>query len=171
MKIITKSQDRFIYPSFQERYYIATNKIKGASNYKYTQVEGYQKYDYTFTLKGKECIAEAKIRAFKSTQHTTAYLEKDKYDALIQLHKETGAIPIYTMFYTDKVVAYFNLLNFADIEPVQEHCPKTSKGTNQQEYINKYVIHLPLDRAKKLSYTIPKFNNMIADYNKLYKVV
>jgi len=172
MKYITVSQDKFIWSAFKERYYLKENKLKHSSNYTFNSIEGYDKYDVSFTMNTSsgavDCIGEIKIRDIKASSFATSFLEKEKYDALMQEYHTTGRTPFYIMFYKDSVVVYYNLLKFQHIKPVYEDCPAQTRGNNQTKA--KLIMNLPITQGISLRYAIPDNAKMITDYNRFYTI-
>jgi hypothetical protein len=168
MRFTNAKQYNFTYSNFVERYYSYTNTLPDVAQREYTITEGYDPYDLTYYSGSTKTVAEIKIRNISSTHFTTGYLEKQKLDSLLKLSIQLNTPDIhYQMYYSDGVVAIWNLRGFLDLPTLQRRCPQTT-ANGKLDYVMKEVIELPLDRAMKFNYNIPDKKRIKQEFEKRF---
>jgi len=145
MTTLTSKNVKFVYSSFTERFYAENSGINIFSDFTFTDIQGYDKYDAICTVLNKQkCIVEYKIRTVKSDSYSTVMIEKQKFDSLMELHRSTGALPLYQCFYNDGRTLVFDLLRCQDLEVEKMICPRysmnCSAGTIIKEVYNTACI-------------------------------
>ena len=93
------------------------------------------RYDaYGLTPKGKKCVVEMK---FRNKYYKTKMLEKDKYDALMEIDAEV--IKIY--FVADTKGNYLYWLNNLKMpKTVKKYCPDTTMWTKKRLLKEVYLL-------------------------------
>ena len=93
------------------------------------------RYDaYGLTPKGKKCVIEMK---FRNKYYETKMLEKDKYDALMEINAEV--IKIY--FVADTKGNYLYWLNNLKMpKTVKKYCPDTTMWTKKRLLKEVYLL-------------------------------
>ena len=93
------------------------------------------RYDaYGLTPKGKKCVIEMK---FRNKYYETKMLEKDKYDALMEIEAEV--IKIY--FVADTKGNYLYWLNNLKMpKTVKKYCPDTTMWTKKRLLKEVYLL-------------------------------
>ena len=93
------------------------------------------RYDaYGLTPKGKKCVVEMK---FRNKYYETKMLEKDKYDALMEIDAEV--IKIY--FVADTKGNYLYWLNNLKMpKTVKKYCPDTTMWTKKRLLKEVYLL-------------------------------
>lgn len=105
------------------------------------------KWDVSATGHGKTFNIEIKDRDIDIDKYANEgyWLEKTKYDALMQAYRETGSLPIYLNYFLNNEGIYWNLLR---LDPTQikwrrRYATKTTAdGTYGEKKVLKTVVFL-----------------------------
>lgn len=97
--------------------------------------DGFKHYDACgFTRKGKPCVIEMK---FRNKYYETKMLEKDRYDALMNL--DPGVVKIYFVNDTKgNFMYYLNTLEMPKIE--KKYCPDSTMWAKKRVKKNVYLL-------------------------------
>jgi hypothetical protein len=114
-------------------------------------MSGSTKSTYDASLAPKKSVdmyAEIKVRNLKSTDYSTTYLEKKKYDAMIELANQTATgKAFYFVAFTDDASYLFDLKNI-EVEKFQKSSWMKEKTFDQStKYVEKQIYDLPLNLA------------------------
>lgn len=170
MQTISSSNAKFVYASYRERFYAASNQWPNFENFNFTPVTGYDSYDCTYTVFGKPCVVEFKVRDFASDKYDSAMIDKKKFDYLIEHYKRTGETPIYQMYYTDGICILWDLLKCQDV-PLEETTANRYTMNPTAGKIKKQIYNLPNDKGLKLKYNIPSETAIRNNFNAKFTVV
>lgn len=136
---------------------------------KYNITESPNRYDkwdcsgYTYNT-GVPYLAELKKRHCDYWMYPTAYLEKKKYDFLINHFYKTNITPFYLCFYESRSFV-FNLANidFSKIRLADEDLPNFTAdncGTEKKK-VNKPTYHLPFELGKMINSGYTQMDRLI----------
>jgi hypothetical protein len=114
-------------------------------------VSGSTRSTYAASLVAKKSVdmyAEIKVRNLKSTDYNTTYLEKKKYDAMIDLANQTSTgKAFYFVSFTDDASYLFYLKNI-EVHKYQKSSWMKEKTYDQSsKYLEKLIYDLPLNLA------------------------
>ena len=115
------------------------------------------KWDVSTTGHDNTFNIEIKDRDIPYTKYAEEgyWLEKIKYDALMQAFSKTGSLPIYLNYFQDNIGIYWKLsaLDTTKIKWVQRYATKsTAEGTYGAERVLKTVMFLLPDDGRKFKY-------------------
>jgi hypothetical protein len=99
-------------------------------------------YDYS----NDKYIIEIKDRG--TTDYPDTMLEKGKWESLIEVHHQTGKIPLYVVK-DRKGITIFNASSVIDAEVQQRWCPATSEFSNRAKVLKDVYL---IDFKKGVTY-------------------
>ncbi len=113
--------------------------------YKFSSVDGYDNYDVLMKINNTKAVAEIKIRY--SYYQSGYYLEKQKYDSLLQRYPDK---PLLYFCITIAGVFVYNLskIDFNSIRLSNEMLPKTSARKSKKVLKEVYTLPLAGDFVK-----------------------
>lgn len=111
-------------------------------------------WDVSSTGYGKTFNIEIKDRDIDIDKYANEgyWLEKTKYDALMQAYRETGSLPIYLNFFKNNIGFYWNLLKIQPKWVWRLATETTADGTYGQNKVWKLVTFVFPKEGKRFKY-------------------
>ena len=105
----------------------------------------YDRVDYFFQQKGKQYVAEIKVR---NAYYSDYLIESDKLQALEDTKAQEGLNgAFYVCFYRDQMYLFDTKVIKQYGSPQRKYCKRTTMGMD--DYILKDVLLVPTDRATR----------------------
>ena len=105
----------------------------------------YDRVDYFFSLKGKEAVAEIKVR---NAYYSDYLIEDDKLQALIKTKADKGLKMAYYVCFYQNQMYIFNTDTITRYGISQKkYCKRTTMGMD--DYVLKDVVLVPTDKASR----------------------
>jgi Holliday junction resolvase len=145
-------QDKFESASKAERMQMKRLfKQMGVTAYTFTDSAGYDRYDgkYTATTTGNEYVFEVKNRNIKSDTYTTAIIDADKVEAVINESKNTKHQPVLFFFYSDKKVMFQPLNESQFYSTIKRNIQRSTMGDQTKK--EKTIIEFNITNKKLIT--------------------
>lgn len=146
---------------FEEQEQIGRDKMKTRfSKYQLDESEDvYEAWDFSGKTQHlgeseQNYFVEVKDRQIASTEYSTAYLEVDKMNRLLDIANDNGnAAVMYVNFYTDGYCYIFNLRKVMLTDVAISKMPMKHKTLKNVGIKEKLIVELPLKMGTKYRYS------------------
>jgi hypothetical protein len=110
----------------------------------------YAPYDVVYENQNQKTIGEIKRRKNLVTDYSQWFLEKEKYDKLMEIYNNTDSKPLVTYInhFRDNVTAVWDLLNI-DVTKLELTKEYMQENDFSDKKVLKWVFKLPLQMAKR----------------------